>query len=120
MRNPMYLAVELVIVGQALLLRQASLLVYAAIVGAAVVAFVYLYEEPTLTQRYGAPYIAYQAVVPRWIPRPPGRTPAPGADPTEGCRADGSRPARLRCASQRGCTFMGPAPQGRGRTAAVS
>jgi protein-S-isoprenylcysteine O-methyltransferase Ste14 len=81
-RNPMYLAVELVIVGQALLLRQASLLLYAAIVGAAVAAFVYLYEEPTLTERYGARYTAYQAVVPRWIPRRPGRTPAAGADLT--------------------------------------
>jgi protein-S-isoprenylcysteine O-methyltransferase Ste14 len=81
-RNPMYMAVELVIVGQALLLRQASLLVYAAIVGAAVSAFVYLYEEPTLTEPYGARYIAYQAAVPRWIPRRPGRTPAAGADPT--------------------------------------
>jgi protein-S-isoprenylcysteine O-methyltransferase Ste14 len=82
LRNPMYLAVELVIVGQALLLRQASLLVYAAIVGAAVAAFVYLYEEPTLTERYGARYTAYQAAVPRWLPRRPGHTPAAGADPT--------------------------------------
>lgn len=73
-RNPMYLAVELVIVGQALLFRQASLLLYAAIVGAAFAAFVYLYEEPTLTKRYGARYTAYQAAVPRWIPRRPGRT----------------------------------------------
>jgi hypothetical protein len=39
-RNPMYLAVELVTVGQALLLRQAWLLVYATIVGAAFAAFV--------------------------------------------------------------------------------
>jgi protein-S-isoprenylcysteine O-methyltransferase Ste14 len=79
-RNPMYLAVELVVVGQALLLRQASLLVYAAIVGAAVAAFVYLYEEPTLTERYGARYLAYQAAVPRWIPRRTRRSAGAGAD----------------------------------------
>ena len=70
-RNPMYLAVELVIVGQALLLRQGSLLAYAMFVGAAVAAFVYWYEEPTLRERYGARYTAYQAAVPRWIPRRP-------------------------------------------------
>jgi protein-S-isoprenylcysteine O-methyltransferase Ste14 len=70
-RNPMYLAVELVIVGQALLLRRWSLLGYAAVVGAAVAAFVYFYEEPTLTKRYGDRYTAYQATVPRWIPRRP-------------------------------------------------
>jgi protein-S-isoprenylcysteine O-methyltransferase Ste14 len=81
-RNPIYLALELVIVGQALLLRQSSLLVYAAIVGAAVAAFVYLYEEPTLTERYGARYVAYRAAVPRWIPRRPSRTPDAGEDPS--------------------------------------
>ena len=70
-RNPMYLAVELVIVGQAVLLRQAALLGYAALVGAAVAAFVYWYEEPALTERYGTRYTAYRASVPRWIPRRP-------------------------------------------------
>ena len=70
-RNPMYLAVELVIVGQAVLLRQAALLGYAALVGAAVAAFVYWYEEPALTERYGTRYTAYRAAVPRWIPRRP-------------------------------------------------
>jgi protein-S-isoprenylcysteine O-methyltransferase Ste14 len=70
-RNPMYLAVELVIVGQALLLQQWLLLGYAALVGAAVAVFVYFYEEPTLAERHGDRYTAYQATVPRWIPRRP-------------------------------------------------
>lgn len=71
-RNPMYLAVAAVIVGQALLLGQPVLLLYAAAFGAAVVAFVRGYEEPVLARRYGAQYDAYRRAVPGWLPR---RTP---------------------------------------------
>src|SRR5262249_24201293 len=59
-RNPMYLAVLAVILGQALLLGRAVLVGYAAIVAAAFVAFVYGYEQPNLTRRYGAEYAAYR------------------------------------------------------------
>jgi|SRR5215211_3303275 len=69
-RNPMYLAVVAVIIGQVLLLQQASLLIYTAVVTAAFVGFVKLYEEPVLTERYGDAYRRYQAAVPGWIPRP--------------------------------------------------
>jgi protein-S-isoprenylcysteine O-methyltransferase Ste14 len=72
-RNPMYLAVVAVIIGQALLLRQASLLIYAAVVAAAFVSFVKLYEERVLAEQYGEAYRAYQATVSGWIPRPPRR-----------------------------------------------
>lgn len=70
-RNPMYLAVLAVIIGQALMLSRPVLLIYAAAVGAAVAAFVRLYEEPTLARRYGAQYEAYRRDVPAWWPRPP-------------------------------------------------
>jgi len=68
-RNPMYLAVLALIVGQALLLGRLSLLVYGAVVALAFVAFVKGYEEPTLSARYGAEYEAYLKAVPRWWPR---------------------------------------------------
>jgi protein-S-isoprenylcysteine O-methyltransferase Ste14 len=68
-RNPMYLAVEAIIVGQALLFGQSVLLVYAAAVAVAVFTFVRLYEEPTLSDRFGASYAAYRSAVPGWIPR---------------------------------------------------
>ena len=68
-RNPMYLAVEAAIVGQALLLEQTILLAYAAAVGAAFWAFVRLYEEPTLARRYGDEYEEYRSAVPAWLPR---------------------------------------------------
>jgi protein-S-isoprenylcysteine O-methyltransferase Ste14 len=68
-RNPMYLAVGSVILGQALLLGQTVLLAWVAGFGLMVEAFVRLYEEPTLTDRYGAEYTRYCETVPRWRPR---------------------------------------------------
>ena len=68
-RNPMYLAVEAIIVGQVLVLGQPRLLLYAAGFGAAVVAFVHWYEEPTLQRRFGQRYEAYRRAVPGWWPR---------------------------------------------------
>jgi len=78
-RNPMYLAVLAVITGQALLLSRPVLLGYSAAVAAAFIAFVYGYEQPTLTRRYGAQYQAYQRTVPGWQPRlrPARKTPRP-------------------------------------------
>ena len=71
-RNPMYLAVASIIVGQALLLGQLILLPYAALFGLAVWAFVHWYEEPTLARQFGAEYDEYRRAVPAWWPR---RTP---------------------------------------------
>ena len=68
-RNPMYLAVGSVILGQALLLGQPVLLAWLAGFGLTVGTFVRLYEEPTLSERYGAEYADYCEKVPRWRPR---------------------------------------------------
>jgi protein-S-isoprenylcysteine O-methyltransferase Ste14 len=81
-RNPMYVAVVAAIVGQALLFGQLGLLIYAAAVWLLVAAFVHLYEEPTLTRRFGADYEAYRRAVPAWWPRlrpwVPGERDKPG------------------------------------------
>jgi protein-S-isoprenylcysteine O-methyltransferase Ste14 len=68
-RNPMYVAVITASLGQALLLYQPVLVVYTAAVAAAMFAFVRLYEEPGLTRRFGAEYVAYRRGVPGWWPR---------------------------------------------------
>jgi protein-S-isoprenylcysteine O-methyltransferase Ste14 len=68
-RNPMYLAVLAVILGQALILAAVGLLAYAAVVAAAMVAFTRWYEEPTLASRYGSQYEEYRRAVPGWLPR---------------------------------------------------
>lgn len=68
-RNPMYVAVIAIILGQALLFGAWTLLVYAAIAAATMATFVRVYEEPALTDRYGAEYDAYRRNVPGWLPR---------------------------------------------------
>jgi protein-S-isoprenylcysteine O-methyltransferase Ste14 len=68
-RNPMYLAVLAIILGQALLFGSSWLVLYAGIVLAAVVTFVKGYEEPTLTRTYGDQYLDYRRNVPGWWPR---------------------------------------------------
>jgi protein-S-isoprenylcysteine O-methyltransferase Ste14 len=68
-RNPMYLAVAAIILGQAVIFASAGLLVWLAIFGVAVVTFVTAYEEPTLRETYGDSYDAYRAAVPGWWPR---------------------------------------------------
>ena len=68
-RNPMYLAVTATILGQALLLWRPVLLGYAALVTAAMVAFVLGYEQPALAQRFGSEYTTYRRAVPGWRPR---------------------------------------------------
>src|SRR5262249_16282086 len=68
-RNPMYLALIAAIAGQALLLGQLQLLLYACLVLLAVTAFVFAYEEPTLRRQFGAEYEEYCREVPAWWPR---------------------------------------------------
>jgi protein-S-isoprenylcysteine O-methyltransferase Ste14 len=74
-RNVMYIAVTAAIVGQGLLLGQPVLLAYAAVAWLGMAAFVLLYEEPTLAERYGAQYEEYRRAVPAWWPRLSARRP---------------------------------------------
>jgi protein-S-isoprenylcysteine O-methyltransferase Ste14 len=69
LRNPMYVAVIAVILGQAAILGRPVLLVYAAIFWLVVASFVRFYEEPTLSRRYGEQYAAYRRAVRGWWPR---------------------------------------------------
>ena len=68
-RNPMYVAVLAMIIGQALLLGQFVLLAYAALLWLVFASFVRFYEEPTLAARFGEDYDAYRRAVPAWLPR---------------------------------------------------
>jgi protein-S-isoprenylcysteine O-methyltransferase Ste14 len=67
-RNPMYAGVLLTIGGHFLWLGYWILLGYAGIFFLVVHAFVTLYEEPDLKERFGPEYESYLRKVPRWIP----------------------------------------------------
>jgi protein-S-isoprenylcysteine O-methyltransferase Ste14 len=68
-RNPMYVAVIAIILGQAAILGRPVLLVYAVIFWVIVASFVRFYEEPTLAERHGDQYEAYRRAVRGWWPR---------------------------------------------------
>ena len=68
-RNPIYLGVLAIVVGEALVLGQWELLAYAAGVWLVAVWFVRVYEEPALAARFGAQYESYRRAVPAWWPR---------------------------------------------------
>lgn len=71
-RNPMYVGVEAVLAGEAILFASPSLAVYAVMVALMFHVFVLLAEEPSLRAKYGISYEDYCRAVPRWIPRPGG------------------------------------------------
>jgi protein-S-isoprenylcysteine O-methyltransferase Ste14 len=68
-RNPIYIAVVAVILGQAILFGDWRLMIYGGLMWLAFHAFVLAYEEPVLAQSFGAEYEDFRANVPRWIPR---------------------------------------------------
>jgi protein-S-isoprenylcysteine O-methyltransferase Ste14 len=68
-RNPMYVGVLALIVGQALLLGREVLLVWAGVAAVLFQLFVVFHEEPELCKRFGAEYEEYRRRVGRWLPR---------------------------------------------------
>ncbi len=68
-RNPMYVAILGIVVGQSLLLGSGALLPYALLVWLVFHVWVMVYEEPTLAAQFGASYETYCSHVRRWWPR---------------------------------------------------
>ena len=68
-RNPMYLSVTMILLGEALVVHSVALTIYWAIWFAAANIFVLCYEEPALRRRFGSSYNEYTQQVRRWIPR---------------------------------------------------
>jgi len=66
-RNPMYVAVVLVLIGWAVGFGSPRLTLYAAVVALAFHLRVVTYEEPWLARTFGAAWIAYRSRVPRWF-----------------------------------------------------
>lgn len=68
-RNPMYLSVTTIVLGELLLTMSRGLFVYWVIWFTAVNVFVRGYEEPTLREQFGEEYDRYARAVGRWLPR---------------------------------------------------
>jgi len=68
-RNPIYLAVTSLIVGQALFFGDVGLLEYGLVLWAFFHLVVLAYEEPVLRDQFGTEYRDFCAHVRRWIPR---------------------------------------------------
>jgi protein-S-isoprenylcysteine O-methyltransferase Ste14 len=68
-RNPMYVAVVAIVLGQAALFASPALLVYGLALWGGFHAFVLVHEEPTLRRAFPRDCAPFFAAVPRWIPR---------------------------------------------------
>jgi protein-S-isoprenylcysteine O-methyltransferase Ste14 len=68
-RNPMYVAVVSLIIGQGLFFGDIRVLVYGLCAWLVAHLFVVIYEEPTLRRSFRGDYEGFRAHVPRWIPR---------------------------------------------------
>ncbi len=68
-RNPGYVSVAFILLGETLFFRSVSVAIYAAVLLVGIHLLVVLYEEPILRQRYHESYDEYCRRVPRWIPR---------------------------------------------------
>jgi protein-S-isoprenylcysteine O-methyltransferase Ste14 len=71
-RNPMYLGVLAILVGEGLLTHSIGLFEYLTAWFVWVNLVVRFYEEPALRRTFGASFDRYAASVPRWLPRPGG------------------------------------------------
>ena len=67
-RNPMYVGITLVLLGEALLFESAVLFLYAGFLLVCAHLFIVYYEEPTLRRLFGTSYESYCKSVSRWIP----------------------------------------------------
>ncbi|MHC5212367.1 MAG: methyltransferase family protein [Planctomycetota bacterium] len=68
-RNPMYVSIGAVLLGETVTSGAPVLLVWLGALWLLFHAFVVLYEEPHLGRLFGREYERYRANVPRWVPR---------------------------------------------------
>ena len=68
-RNPMYVAIVAMVIGQGLVFGSVGVLEYGVFVWLLMHLFVIGYEEPTLRASFGDEYARYSAHVRRWVPR---------------------------------------------------
>ncbi len=70
-RNPMYIGVLLVLLGESIVFVSLSIFAYALMAWFFFHLFAVFYEEPALMRKFGASYEEYRKTVPCWIPGAP-------------------------------------------------
>jgi protein-S-isoprenylcysteine O-methyltransferase Ste14 len=73
-RNPMYLSLLLLVLGEAVFFRHVALFLYLVFLASGFQLFVEMFEEPSLRRQFGAMYSDYCGSVRRWWPRRPRPT----------------------------------------------
>jgi len=68
-RNPMYVSVATILIGETILFLSTAIMIEAGIFMVLAYSFVVFYEEPTLRRQFGESYERYSQTVGRWIPR---------------------------------------------------
>jgi protein-S-isoprenylcysteine O-methyltransferase Ste14 len=68
-RNPMYISVLTVLLGESALFRSTTLLAYAVLLAMVFHVWVLIQEEPAPCRKMGKAYEQYCGEVPRWVPR---------------------------------------------------
>ena len=67
-RHPMVVGLLGVLCGQTLWFQSANVLVYTLLLLLVSLVYVFFIEEPDLKERFGADYVAYHVITPRWFP----------------------------------------------------
>jgi GrpB-like predicted nucleotidyltransferase (UPF0157 family)/protein-S-isoprenylcysteine O-methyltransferase Ste14 len=70
-RNPMYIGLLLVLLGESVLMSSLPVLLYALVVWVVAHLFIVFWEEPRLMKKFGAEYREYLRTVRRWLPGEP-------------------------------------------------
>lgn len=73
-RNPMYVSVVTILVGEAILFLSTEIVIETGIFMVLAYLFVVFYEEPALRHQFGESYERYLRTVGRWIPRSKEKT----------------------------------------------
>lgn len=68
-RNPIYVGVIVIVLGEALILGEVGMFGYAAILWLFFHLWVFFVEEPSLGLTFGDEFATFKANVPRWLPR---------------------------------------------------
>lgn len=68
-RNPMYVAVVTILLGEAVFFTSSAVLIEAGVFFVLANLFILLYEEPTLRRTFGESYEEYKRTAGRWLPR---------------------------------------------------